>query len=527
MSFKEIPLIGNEHSEETRNIINLMVQVINNRGIEILSDSAFLTWLEENGVKHRGEWDNAKEYDRFSVVFHEGNSYTSTKQVPAGIDILNDEFWVATGNYTTLSKETETYNIPSDYPDIQTAIDNLSKSHAGQGVKFIINIESGHILKSGFNVKDGYYGQFYITSIDPVVMLDPNFKGDLFVGNSAVMPHLNTIVDMQGAGLDGYHVNTGSTGYIEQGCGIKNAGLRCAYVNMSSRLNGLRGIYTGAGETGVWVSRSSMADLEESDFSGATNEGLMSRRASNVHAQYSKFHDCGQAIVGSRGKVNAVGVSIERTTQKGKASVVAEQGATVIVSSGATPTHLRDLAGHGILTVSGGTVIATLIDIDTCGGVGMRCSTGQIMASESSISNAGEKGIEIFNGGKVDFYKGKLLNSGTGGVDIRRTGSFNGAQSEITFNGGAGILSYYSSGLELEQSIIQNNAGEGVYLLEGSTANLKNATIKDNRNGFDIRIATGSQAFANSTVTTSTEILNDTNMTVANSIDENKGIIWN
>ena len=99
MSFKEIPLIGNEHSEETRNIINLIVQVINNRGIEILSESSFLTWLDENGVKHQGEWDDTKEYDRLSVVLHEGNSYTSVKSVPVGIDILNDEFWVLTGNY--------------------------------------------------------------------------------------------------------------------------------------------------------------------------------------------------------------------------------------------------------------------------------------------------------------------------------------------------------------------------------------------------------------------------------------------
>ena len=99
MGFNKIPLIGNEHSDETRNIINLMVQVINNRGIEILSDSAFLSWLHENGVKHLGEWSNEKEYDRQSVVIHEGNSYTSKKRVPVGIDILNEEFWVVTGNY--------------------------------------------------------------------------------------------------------------------------------------------------------------------------------------------------------------------------------------------------------------------------------------------------------------------------------------------------------------------------------------------------------------------------------------------
>lgn len=111
MSFNKIPLIDERHSDETRNIINLMVQVINNRGIEILSESSFLTWLDENGVKHQGEWDDTKEYDRLSVVLHEGNSYTSVKTVPVGIDILNDEFWVVTGNYNA---QVENYKISTD-----------------------------------------------------------------------------------------------------------------------------------------------------------------------------------------------------------------------------------------------------------------------------------------------------------------------------------------------------------------------------------------------------------------------------
>ena len=101
MGFNKIPLIGNKHSDETRNIINLMVQVINNRGIEILSESSFLSWLEENGLSHQGEWDESKEYDRLDVVLYEGSSYTSKKPTPAGTDILDEEYWVLTGNYNS------------------------------------------------------------------------------------------------------------------------------------------------------------------------------------------------------------------------------------------------------------------------------------------------------------------------------------------------------------------------------------------------------------------------------------------
>ena len=46
-----------------------------------------------------GEWDNQNEYEGLSIVTHQGASYTSKQRVPVGIDILNEEYWVVTGNY--------------------------------------------------------------------------------------------------------------------------------------------------------------------------------------------------------------------------------------------------------------------------------------------------------------------------------------------------------------------------------------------------------------------------------------------
>ena len=45
------------------------------------------------------EWNSRNTYEPLTVVVHEGNSYTSKSYVPAGIDIANDTYWVATGNY--------------------------------------------------------------------------------------------------------------------------------------------------------------------------------------------------------------------------------------------------------------------------------------------------------------------------------------------------------------------------------------------------------------------------------------------
>jgi|SRR5699024_831928 len=49
--------------------------------------------------KIMGTWDKLKDYEGLSIVTWEGVSYTSKKRVPAGVDILNEEFWVVTGNY--------------------------------------------------------------------------------------------------------------------------------------------------------------------------------------------------------------------------------------------------------------------------------------------------------------------------------------------------------------------------------------------------------------------------------------------
>ena len=49
--------------------------------------------------KIMGEHDKTKSYEGLSIVTHEGNSYTSKKRVPIGVDISNTEYWVVTGNY--------------------------------------------------------------------------------------------------------------------------------------------------------------------------------------------------------------------------------------------------------------------------------------------------------------------------------------------------------------------------------------------------------------------------------------------
>lgn len=46
-----------------------------------------------------GEWDKTLSYENLNIVTYKGNSFTSKKAVPQGIDISNTEYWVNTGNY--------------------------------------------------------------------------------------------------------------------------------------------------------------------------------------------------------------------------------------------------------------------------------------------------------------------------------------------------------------------------------------------------------------------------------------------
>ena len=58
------------------------------------------------------DWDINAEYEPLTIVYTEGNSYTSKQSVPKGIDITNTDYWALTGNYNAqieqYRKETKT-----------------------------------------------------------------------------------------------------------------------------------------------------------------------------------------------------------------------------------------------------------------------------------------------------------------------------------------------------------------------------------------------------------------------------------
>lgn len=48
--------------------------------------------------KYEGTWSNENYYESLSIVYHNGNSYTSKKNVPEGVEITDTDYWVLTGS---------------------------------------------------------------------------------------------------------------------------------------------------------------------------------------------------------------------------------------------------------------------------------------------------------------------------------------------------------------------------------------------------------------------------------------------
>lgn len=72
-----------------------------------------------------GQWTRTKEYEGLSIVSYKGDSYTSRKRVPVGVDITNEEYWAVTGNYNAQIEEyrKETLHIKRQLDDKPSKLD--------------------------------------------------------------------------------------------------------------------------------------------------------------------------------------------------------------------------------------------------------------------------------------------------------------------------------------------------------------------------------------------------------------------
>lgn len=90
------------------------------------------------------DWDSGSEYEPLTIVYYQGNSYTSRQAVPKGIDITNDTYWAITGNYNAqidaYRREVRTFDgrITANETSIADIMEMLS-GDAASGLKQLID----------------------------------------------------------------------------------------------------------------------------------------------------------------------------------------------------------------------------------------------------------------------------------------------------------------------------------------------------------------------------------------------------
>jgi len=87
------------------------------------------------------EWDNANAYEPLTIVLNQGNSYTSKINVPAGVDIANETYWVKTGDFNqqVASLQTQVNGYSADIADAKEASEQAeaTASQANQAITVI------------------------------------------------------------------------------------------------------------------------------------------------------------------------------------------------------------------------------------------------------------------------------------------------------------------------------------------------------------------------------------------------------
>ena len=94
-----------------------------------------------------GQWDNAKSYEHLVVVLYKGDSYISNKNVPAGVDITDIEYWSLFSNYNAqldhLKQSLKEINLNSGIIKNVAAYDILPNTNANLSDKINKLISGG------------------------------------------------------------------------------------------------------------------------------------------------------------------------------------------------------------------------------------------------------------------------------------------------------------------------------------------------------------------------------------------------
>ena len=462
-----------------------------------------------------GEWDKQNQYEGLSIVTHQGNSYTSKKRVPVGIDILNEEYWVVTGNYNA---QVEEYR--KEVRDLSTYVDTeLDKKSdityvdtelSKKTDKTYVDTELGK--KSDITYVDTELDKKSdITYVDDELTKKPDLINQTV--NYYIPDDYDTlskaISDICNKHSNGVSVNiiirSGHRpklrSYIE-GAVLPNVKLQSEdnIVKIGDNLSDTQNLITlkhvlgfqldclidmeGQGNHGLYLQGASFARINSKcGVINAGGDGLQVRHGSTALAQFTKFTGAGKNITGNEeragisawgGRVNAHGADVSGSAHHGAR---AAYSGILDFENGTA-----DNCGyHGIRASNSGTVSCPGASAKNCNIHGIYALyTSYINADRTNVTGSGSVGYNAVGG--------SIIHANKGVADECNVGVRAGRGSTINFLEGSafncierGIVAEHSSTVEARNSTIRGEQLRGVAAVENSTVNVQNTLIYGSR----------------------------------------------
>lgn len=409
--------------------------------------------------------------------------------VQQALDKLSDKYSTIKredGFYLSTFTGAKTFNIPSDYPNMQAAVDDLHIQTTSQGVYIILNLESGYKEKVGLKVQHGDFSRFYIKSATGTVQVADDFigvvgpdggstitSGTVIMAYHARGPVLGCVFDGRQIARTLYFALGGSYGWADRllsdseeipnpvkisgGTNFRHATFQAQEVSSIVCENTLA---TNCLLHSIYCERNSMIHAEFSDVSGAGFGGVVCTRGGIVNAD----------------TVNANGRNVGFWAHRGGSISASDSTADNCKANGyRTDTNGVINAHH---TSAKNTDFSSAISGWTGGGYAyFAWRGGRINATGDSDASGSIIGVGAVNGGEIDAY-GIIANNTTQSALYARDGSrVSASLGKINGSLGRGVYCFEGRQVSFTAGVITNTTGNSVEADFGSSVTVKGSTI--------------------------------------------------
>lgn len=458
------------------------------------------------------------EPDTINSAINQGSNIKvekSLREIESRLDALDERV------FKSKFIDARKFNIPTDYPGLQEAIDDLYTQTLGKKEYIIINIEAGHRLSSGLKVEHGDFSRFYIQSEDPVVEVAEDFigvfgpdgkktitDGTVILAYHARGPVLGCIIDGRHIARTLYFALGGSNGWSDRLkssteeapnkikiSGGKNFRHSTFEAQEGSVIVCENVIATGCLLNSIYCERNSTIHAEFSDASGSLKAGVMATRVSRVNADSMNVSDCLFGVWASRGAViSAADSKADNCRAYGYYADMA--GIINAHNSSALNTGTGKVKKSGAMFNLGAAYHAyrgskiNACNSDASGSIyGISAITNSDVSAYGITANACRSIAAIARySSRISLDKCKILNSFENAL-IASEGSIISA-TRCDVNGGATLITADSGAcVTVSHGNIENGIS-GLYAKNGGRIIANEAVISGNEK-FDIEINTG------------------------------------